>query len=111
MTDSCRFCGKELSVVVADLGMSPVSNELRDALTAESRSQTFYPLKAMACEGCWLVQLTEVQTPEHFTEDYVYFSSYSKSWLQHASDYATEMIAALGLDGSSLVVELASNDG
>ncbi|WP_454888190.1 methyltransferase domain-containing protein [Sphingobium herbicidovorans] len=111
MTDICRFCGCELATVVADLGMTPVSNELRDEQTAESRGQTFYPLKAMVCESCWLVQLTAVQTPAHFTEDYVYFSSYSISWLKHSSDYATAMINALDLDGSSLVVELASNDG
>lgn len=111
MTETCRFCDTELSTVVADLGLTPVSNELRDMADAGSRGQTFYPLKAMVCDQCWLVQLTRVDTPQHFTEDYVYFSSFSESWLRHAQDYASTMMAAHRLDGDSLVVELASNDG
>ncbi|MWV26696.1 class I SAM-dependent methyltransferase [Aurantiacibacter rhizosphaerae] len=111
MTSLCRNCQTPLEVVVADLGMSPVSNELRDENTAQNLGQMVYPLNAMVCEKCWLVQLTDVQTPEHFTEDYVYFSSYSSSWLEHSSAYASAMIDGLRLDYQSLVVELASNDG
>lgn len=111
MTDQCRFCASPLAAEFADLGMSPVSNELRPAATALSHGQTYYPLRAMVCETCWLVQLTHVETPEHFTEDYVYFSSFSQSWLDHAKTYAETMTRQLALDETSLVVELASNDG
>ena len=65
----------------------------------------------MVCRNCWLVQLSEVETPEHFDADYVYFSSYSTSWLEHSKGYATRMIDMLGLDGTAQVVEIASNDG
>ena len=111
MTETCRFCATKLTTTVADLGLTPVSNELRNIRDAAGRGQTFYPLKAMVCEACWLVQLTRVEMPAHFTEDYVYFSSFSESWLRHARDYAHTMIAAQALNGDSLVVELASNDG
>ncbi len=111
LTNTCRFCSAELSTVVADLGMSPVSNDLRDMRDGAGRGQTFYPLKAMVCEACWLVQLTRVETSEHFTDGYVYFSSFSESWLRHSREYARAMITAHSLDGDSLVVELASNDG
>lgn len=111
MTDTCRFCGHPLTLVVADLGLSPVSNHFRPAETAGKLGQTFYPLKAMVCDGCWLVQLPHVETPAHFTKDYAYFSSHSQSWLDHSERYATAMIGRLGLDANSLVVELASNDG
>lgn len=111
MNGTCRFCAAELAITVADLGLTPVSNALRDMHTASGLGQTFYPLKAMVCGQCWLVQLTDVETPEHFTEDYVYFSSFSESWLRHAQDYARTMIDACRLDEDSLVVELASNDG
>ena len=111
MTETCRFCDAELSITVADLGLTPVSNELRCIRDAAKHGQTFYPLKAMVCQKCWLVQLTRVETPPHFTEDYVYFSSFSESWLSHSQDYAHTMISKHGLDGNSLVVELASNDG
>lgn len=111
MTETCRFCEAELSTTVADLGLTPISNELRDMRNGAKRGQTFYPLKAMVCHQCWLVQLTRVETTEHFTEDYVYFSSFSESWLRHSQEYARVMIAAMGLDRNSLVIELASNDG
>src|SRR5690606_20541447 len=98
MTETCRFCATRLATTVADLGLTPVSNELRDIRDVAGRGQTFYPLKAMVCEACWLVQLARVETPAHFTEDYVYFSSISDSWLRHAQDYAHAMIAAQALN-------------
>ena len=111
MTSRCRFCNSPLTETVADLGLSPVSNHFRDAATAQSSGQTFYPLHAMVCKNCWLVQLTEVETPAHFDENYVYFSSYSASWLEHSKAYADQMINRLNLDEESTVVEIASNDG
>lgn len=97
--------------MVADLGLSPVSNHFRDAATVHNDGQMFYPLKAMVCKKCWLVQLTDVTTPPHFDENYAYFSSFSVSWLAHAERYATMMIDKLNLNSESLVVEIASNDG
>jgi SAM-dependent methyltransferase len=46
-----------------------------------------------------------------FDNEYVYFSSYSSSWLDHARRYVDEATTRLGLDASSLVMEIASNDG
>ena len=46
-----------------------------------------------------------------FTSDYAYFSSTSKSWLEHAAKYCEKIIPQLGLGSKSLVVEIASNDG
>lgn len=117
MPSRCRFCRSDLTDTpdltdtVVDLGLSPISNEFRDAQTVDERPQTFYPLKVMVCRRCWLVQLSEVDTPEHFDADYAYFSSFSTSWLAHARTYATRMIDMLGLDGNARVVEIASNDG
>jgi SAM-dependent methyltransferase len=66
----------------------------------------------MVCERCWLVQLSNVTRAEtHFHDDYVYFSSFSSSWLEHARRYVSAMIPRFGLDRSSRVVEIASNDG
>jgi SAM-dependent methyltransferase len=41
----------------------------------------------------------------------VYFSSFSSSWVEHARRYVAAMIARFGLDTTSRVMELASNDG
>src|SRR5262249_18137066 len=57
------------------------------------------------------VQLEEFESPERIFSDYAYFSSYSDSWLQHATAYVDMVIDRLGLSGRSQVVEIASNDG
>jgi hypothetical protein len=107
----CRFCGAPLEAVVADLGMSPLANSNVPADRA-NRMEPFYPLCALVCAGCFLVQLGESESPQHIFDDaYAYFSSYSSSWLAHAERYTELMIERLGLDGCSQVIELASNDG
>jgi SAM-dependent methyltransferase len=66
----------------------------------------------MVCQKCWLVQTEDfAEAEEFFSGDYAYFSSFSPSWLKHSADFARERIEGLGLDASSLVVEVASNDG
>jgi SAM-dependent methyltransferase len=107
---ACRFCAAPVDAVFADLGMSPLANSFLPPERANSM-EPFYPLRALVCANCFLVQLEEFQTPEHIFSDYAYFSSYSSSWLEHSRRYAEQMIERLGLDESSHVVELASNDG
>jgi SAM-dependent methyltransferase len=107
---ACRFCGSSVDAVFADLGMSPLANSFLPPERANGM-EPFYPLRALVCHECFLVQLEEFQTPEHIFSDYAYFSSYSSSWLEHSRRYAEQMIERLGLDSGSHVVELASNDG
>lgn len=95
----------------ADLGFSPPSNAF---LTKAQMNQpeTFYPLKTRVCENCFLVQIHEfAKHDDIFNADYVYFSSFSTSWLAHAKAYTEMMINRFGFNESSLVVEIASNDG
>lgn len=106
----CRFCSTPLRHTFADLGMSPLSNRYLNANQLDM-TEPFYPLRAYVCENCFLVQLPAVQTPNEIFGDYAYFSSYSETWLKHASDYADAMTARLCLNRSSHVVEIASNDG
>lgn len=73
--------------------------------------ERFYPLHAFVCERCCLVQLAEFEAPEAIFADYLYFSSFSASWLRHAETYATKITERLGLGAGSFVVEVASNDG
>ncbi len=106
----CRFCSAPLSRVLVDLGLSPVSNSFlkeEQLGTAEPR----FPLKTFVCEECFLVQIEPFGKPEEIFDDYVYFSSYSQSWLAHAKQYAETITKKLSLGADSLVVEIASNDG
>jgi 2-polyprenyl-3-methyl-5-hydroxy-6-metoxy-1,4-benzoquinol methylase len=91
--------------------MSPLSNAFLTAQQLE-RMEPFYPLHAYVCGRCFLVQLQEFESPRHlFAEDYAYFSSYSQTWLDHARSYVERMVERFDLGPSSMVVEIASNDG
>lgn len=106
----CRFCGRSLQHTFADLGMSPLANSyLRPAQL--NQVERFYPLHALVCDGCFLVQLQEFESPEAIFGDYAYFSSFSDSFLQHAKAYVEMTIDRFKLNGKSRVVEIASNDG
>jgi len=95
---------------MVDLGKSPLCQTMLDVADL-NRMEPFYPLHVYVCGGCSLVQLEEYVSPEEIFSDYNYFSSYSDSWLDHVSRYADEMTDRFGLDETSQVVELASNDG
>jgi C-methyltransferase C-terminal domain/Methyltransferase domain/Putative zinc binding domain len=91
--------------------MTPISNAFVRADHA-SFSERFYPLKSFVCDRCWLVQLEDFESPEtHFHADYVYFSSFSDSWLTHARSFVEKAVTRLALGSNSRVVEVASNDG
>jgi SAM-dependent methyltransferase len=106
----CRLCNKSLSSSFIDLGMSPLCESY---LTADQidAMEPYYPLHAMVCGGCFLVQLQEYVKPEHIFTEYAYFSSYSTSWVEHARRYCEMIRARLGLGARSCVYEIASNDG
>jgi SAM-dependent methyltransferase len=74
-------------------------------------AETFYPLNVRLCDACLLVQLPAYVPGEQIFSDYAYFSSYSDSWVAHAKKYAEAMVERLRLTSSSLVTEVASNDG
>lgn len=107
----CRACSHELSRVFLDLGTAPPSNAYlkpSDLACAEA----WLPLKLHTCGNCLLVQVDEVERHDRlFSPEYAYFSSYSRSWLEHAEKYVATVVPRLGLGPEHLVVELASNDG
>jgi 2-polyprenyl-3-methyl-5-hydroxy-6-metoxy-1,4-benzoquinol methylase len=77
-----------------------------------SHPETYFPLKIFVCHHCWLVQVDEMEKAEDiFNAEYTYFSSFSTSWLNHASRYADYMTERFGYNTSSQVIEIASNDG
>ncbi len=107
----CRFCRAALEHVFADLGMSPLANS-NIRLDHAKAMEPFYPLRALVCSRCFLVQLEDYESPEHiFDDEYAYFSSYSSAWLAHCRRYVEQVTERFGLDASRQVVEVASNDG
>src|SRR2546421_3376575 len=106
----CRFCGAPLEALFADLGTSPLANSYLSREQA-LQPETHYPLRVFVCDECLLVQTADFEGPETIFSDYPYFSSYSTSWLDHARAYVEAIVPKLGLDETSYVVEVASNDG
>jgi SAM-dependent methyltransferase len=107
---ACRCCGATLRETFADLGMTPLANSYIAPAQA-SQMEPFYPLHALVCSDCRLVQLAEFESPSAIFSEYRYFSSVSDAWLRHAEGYAERMIERLGLTAETPVVEVASNDG
>jgi 2-polyprenyl-3-methyl-5-hydroxy-6-metoxy-1,4-benzoquinol methylase len=107
----CRFCKTPLHHEFINLGNAPASNSF---LTAEqlNEPEVFYPLRVFVCDNCFLVQIDEYKKSDAiFSNEYVYFSSYSTSWLAHAKDYVDMVEKRFSLNNNSLAVEIASNDG
>jgi 2-polyprenyl-3-methyl-5-hydroxy-6-metoxy-1,4-benzoquinol methylase len=108
---NCRFCGGKLTHEFVDLVNAPPSNAFltKDQL---AEPEVYYPLTLFVCDSCFLVQIGEhKKSSEIFNSGYVYFSSFSKTWLTHARQYAEMMMARHAYDRNSRVVEIASNDG
>src|SRR5438045_8209061 len=98
---NCRFCKSKVEHVFIDLINAPASNSF---LKSEqlNEPEVFYPLKVYTCSNCFLVQVDEYKkSGDIFNNEYVYFSSFSKTWLQHAKNYTDVMISRFGFDSKS----------
>lgn len=108
---NCRFCGATLTYEFIDLVNAPPSNAF---LSEEqlNEPEVYYPLKLFLCSSCFLVQIDEYKkSGDIFDSGYVYFSSFSTSWLAHAKQYVEMMIKKYRYNETNLVIEIASNDG
>ena len=107
----CKFCNTAISDATFDLGNTAISNALIKEENLHSIEETF-PLILYTCSKCFLVQIeNQVTNVKIFNEEYVYFSSLSKFWLQHAKKFCQDIKNYLNLDSKSFVIEIASNDG
>ena len=107
----CRHCNNSLTDLVIDLGQQPPSNSYLTEIDL-SKKEKYFPLKIYICSSCFLVQTQDTTDKKtFFNSDYSYFSSTSKTWLEHAKQYATKIVDEFKLDKNSFVLEIASNDG
>jgi SAM-dependent methyltransferase len=106
----CRLCGAPLARTFANLGMSPLCESFLPASEID-KMEPYFPLHALVCDQCFLVQLRAYVQPDHIFSEYAYFSSYSTSWVEHARRYCEMVVGRFGLGSGSHVFEIASNDG
>jgi hypothetical protein len=109
-TPQCRFCGELLSRTFADLGSMPLANSYLASIEDADREQA-YPLHARVCGACRLVQVDDAVPPGAIFSDYAYFSSNSRTWVDHARAFSEMARRRFALTPQSQVVEVASNDG
>jgi SAM-dependent methyltransferase len=91
-------------------GELPLANALLGEADLD-RPEARFPLELVFCETCALLQITESVDPEALFGEYAYFSSYSTTMVEHAAALVERLIRGRGLDGDSLAMEIASNDG
>jgi SAM-dependent methyltransferase len=105
----CRSCGGPVDEFL-QLGTTPLANALPlpDRL---DEPEAVFPLDVARCPACTLVQITETVPPERLFGEYLYFSSFSTTMVEHARALAERLVAERSLGPGSLVIELASNDG
>ena len=107
----CRYCSSPNLNPVIDLGSSPPSNAylLQEDLI---KLEKWFPLKVNVCMECFLVQTEDyANADELFDVDYAYFSSFSKTMLDHSKCYVDDIAKRYSLNKDSMVIEVAANDG
>jgi hypothetical protein len=106
----CRLCDSNRLLSVLDLGATPHCEKFLTPGELDLPEPTF-PLHLRVCEDCLLLQIPALIGPEGAITEYLDFSSFSDTWVQHARTFVKDAIKRLGLSKESLVVEVASNDG
>ncbi len=108
---SCRTCLSENLHRVVNLTPTPPGNNFIEESNLEISEQVF-PLDLYFCKECFHTQLGHVVDERFlFQNDYSYVSSTSPVFVKHLSDYAKYAIEILGLNNSSFVIDIGSNDG
>jgi SAM-dependent methyltransferase len=108
--EKCGGCGSPNLRQFLDLGSTPLADDFPTAPDLDAKR---WPLGAVVCEACWLVQLTEVVPDDVlWGGDYGFYTGGSPSSVRYFEDYAAELIDRhMDLLVSGLVVEVACNDG
>lgn len=108
MEIKCRACGSQELFSALDLGFQPVANFLLDS---PHESFKKFPLNLRICSDCSLGQIEDYLTSEEIFSDYRYFSSVSKTFVNHAAQFTEKIKNLQFLEPNDYVLEIASNDG
>jgi SAM-dependent methyltransferase len=109
--ETCRISGSPQLETIIAFGETPLADRLlrEDQLNDPELKA---PLTLVFCRDSSLAQIRETVDPEIlFYAEYPYFSSVSQSLLRHFRESAQYLLDTRDLDGDSLVMEAASNDG
>lgn len=105
----CRYCGSTALSRFLSLGAQPPSDAF--LTTDEIHREESFPLDVYLCEGCFLVQLLDVVSPDVLFGDYAYLASASKALRQHYGRLTQEIVTRVGVGDGDVVVDIGCNDG
>ena len=106
---ACRACGHPTDPFLP-FGDLPLANGLIYP-DLPHRAEARFPLTLTLCPACALVQLAESTDPETLFRHYLYQTSTSVAFVDHARALAQRLIAERRLGPDNRVIEIASNDG
>ena len=104
----CKLCQTKIAPFFS-LGKIPLVNSF--LLEKELANEKKYDLSIGFCPKCYLVQLMKTVSPKKLFSNYIYFTSNSKTMLEHCQKTATYLTKRFKLNSKSLFLEVASNDG
>jgi SAM-dependent methyltransferase len=108
---NCIGCGSKNIDALGTLGKLPNCNRF-ELSQQEALDLPKYELDLVKCSNCNLVQVgTHLPIVEMFSDNYPYFSSYSKSWLDHCKLAAKSYKEMFNIGMGSSILEIGSNDG
>jgi hypothetical protein len=96
--------------MVLSLGSTPLANSFVDPARS-GEPEPRYPLELVFCDGCRLVQLSQIVDPAIIFDDYVYMTGTSATMARHYAALAEGHSKRFGLGEESLVVDVGANDG
>jgi hypothetical protein len=108
--EQCRVCDSRALQPFLDLGSTALANRFVHPGKA-GEAEPRFPLRAVLCGECGLVQIDEQVPPEVLFKDYIYVSGTSDLIYNHAESLAAKFVGGYGLKAGDLVLEAASNDG
>lgn len=106
----CRVCKKKLKNSFCDLGYTPLANSFIVSKHLIKKEKN-YPLEVYYCKSCYLPQLPEHVIAKNIFSKYDYFSSYSKTWIDHSKNFVDKFLKKKIIGRNKKICEIASNDG
>lgn len=107
----CRICQNNIKEPFFSFGNLPLANSFISKENLYNKEE-YYPLDLYFCERCKLVQVNDSILHQFiFSPNYIYYSGYSFTYLEHVKNYVDMIIDKLKLKYNSKIIEVGSNDG
>lgn len=107
----CQICGSSDLELVLDCGHQPLCDSLLTAAQLND-PEPYYPLRQFRCTRCTLNQLDYVVAGSTvYHQNYPYRTGVTRELAEYQGLMADDLTARYGLNGTSVVCDVGSNDG